>query len=73
MKKIIAVFSVFALMMCGAVVAQNAPKGGNPSNGAKSKNAVKAKTMGKPRVPKKAAAVSPGNAPVAKPKLKTTK
>lgn len=69
MKKIIAIFAVFALM-CGSVIAQNTPKGGNAS---KTKNAVKAKTMGKPRVPKKAAAVTPGSKPAAKPTLKTTK
>jgi hypothetical protein len=73
MKKIIAVFSVFALMMCGAVVAQNAPKGGNPGNGAKAKKVVNAKAKVRPTVNKKAAAVSPGNSPVARPTLKGKK
>lgn len=72
MKKIIAIFAVFALS-CGTIFAQDAPKGGNPGNAAKTKKVVKAKSKTKPGANKKAAAVSPGNTPVAKPKVKTTK
>lgn len=73
MKKIIAIFAVFALM-CGSVIAQNAPTGGSPASGAQAKKVVKAKTktMAKPPLNKKSISVNQKK-PVAKPSLNTNK
>ena len=71
MKKIIAIFAVFALM-CGSVIPQNAPKGGSPASGAKAKKVVKPKTMAKPPLNKKSISVNQKK-PVAKPSLNTNK
>ena len=57
MKKIIAIFAVFALM-CGSVIGQNAPKGDNPATGAKAKKVVKPKTLAKPPLTKKSISVN---------------